>query len=307
MEVAKTSTTQIWDWKIMTATSTAQTAKKAGGIKGLTLGRSDTFHLDPSIIEIDPEFNARDFTTPENIEHVNTLAALIEAHGVKEPLRVYMRGDVPVCTNGESRLRAIAQLRDRGVIIASVPVQTEDRYSNDVDRLYTQTTSNSGKPFTPMEMSNHFRRLLNLGQTPDQIADKTAMDVRRVKQLLDLQTLPGAVQAMITSGTIKATLAMETFVATGRDETKTIDTLKGAVENAVAAGAKKVSKKFVGGEGGERKASPAKQMKTDRTELAAIFASADFADDADEDGKEITVITVTAEQAARIKAIFAVA
>jgi hypothetical protein len=95
---------------IMVAISTAaakSATKKIGGIKAITKGRSDTFHIDPMIIQIDPTFNARDFTTPENIAHVVFLEGSIENNGVKEPMKITMRGDVPFVTNGESRLRAI--------------------------------------------------------------------------------------------------------------------------------------------------------------------------------------------------------
>ena len=288
-----------------TATSTNSTAaKKAGGIKAITLGRSDIFMIDPRTMEIVPDFNARDFTTPENIAHVAWLADSIESEGVKEALRGYMDGSKFKVTNGESRLRAIQLLLDRGVEVTSVPARLEDRYSNDADRLYTQVTSNSGKAFTPLETSNLYRRMINLGQTEEQIAKRTATDVRRVKQVLGYQTLPSKVQSMIASGEIKATLAMETFIEKGRDEAATVEALTGAVENAKAAGATKVSKKYVGGTDGEKKASPAKQMKTERAFLADAFSEADFADDEDDQLGEITVITVSRADGLRIKEMF---
>jgi hypothetical protein len=291
---------------IMVAISTAaakSATKKIGGIKAITKGRSDTFHIDPMIIQIDPTFNARDFTTPENIAHVVFLEGSIENNGVKEPMKITMRGDVPFVTNGESRLRAIRNLAKRGVVVELVPVRLEDRYSNDADRLYTQVTSNSGKNFTPMETSHLYRRMIDLGQTPEQIATRTSMDVRRVKQILDYQTLPSEVQKMITSGTIKTSLAMETFVEQGRDEQATVNTLKAAIENAAEAGAGKVSRKFVGGKGGERKASKAKVAKDGLGALKDIFEKAIYAPDTDEDGTENVIITVSKIDEARIRQI----
>jgi ParB family chromosome partitioning protein len=291
----------------MVATSTADKAsgskKIVGGIKAISKGRSDTFHLDPALIQIDETFNARDFTTPENIAHVNFLENSIEHNGVKEPLKIAMRGDVPFVTNGESRLRAIRQLAKRGIVIETVPVRLEERYANDADRLYTQVTSNSGKNFTPMETSHLYRRMINLGQTVEQIAERTSMDVRRVKQILDYQTLPSEVQHMITSGTIKTSLAMATFVEQGRDEKATVETLKAAIDNAAEAGAPKVSRKFVGGTGGTKKASKAKVATDGIGALKAIFEKAQF--DADEDDKlgEVVIITVSKIDEARIRQI----
>ncbi len=297
------STIDHGETKMETATA-SQSKPSKGGIKGLMLGRNDIFRLSPASIDIDPTFNARDFTTPDNIAHVAWLADSIESEGVQEPMRGYVKGDRFVVTNGESRMRAIALLAKRGVVIESVPAQLEGRYSNDADRLYTQVTSNSGKAFSPMETSMLYRRMLNLGQTEQQIATRTGMDVRRVKQLLDLQSLPSEVQKMVSEGTVKTTLAMEIFIGNERDPAKTITAIKGAVENATVAG-KKVTKKFVGGENGEKKASPAKQLKLDCATMKEIFGAADFAEDEDEDGTAITVITVTRDQADQIKAILA--
>ena len=280
---------------------------KKGALGSMATSRSDVFMIDPALIQIDPDFNARDFTAPENIAHVAALARSIASEGVQEPLKIVMRGNVPFVTNGESRLRAIQSLASRSdedggpVVIEAVPVRQESKFSNDADRLYTQVTSNSGKTFTPMETSNLFRRALNIGQTEEQIATRTGMDVRRVRQILDYQTLPSAVQGMIGKGTIKVSLAMETFIANGRDEEKTLSALTGAVENAAAAG-KKVTKKYVGGSNGERKASPAKQMKQERAELSESFEGARFGE-VDGDGEVEIAFTVTAKEAARIKSI----
>jgi len=245
--------------------------KTKGGIKGLMKGRSDVFSIDPRVIEIDPTFNARDFTTPSNKAHVEWLEGSIEEEGVKEPLKIRMRGDVPVCTNGESRLRAIMNLIKRGVNIETVPVRTEDRASNDADRLMTQLTSNSGKRFETMEQSDLFAKMVKLGLDADTIAKRANMDKRRVQQLLDLQSLPIAVQKLIRSEKVSASLAMETFIKSGRDEAKTIADMEGAVENAVAAGRNKATKKHVGGEGGERKPSEGKRLKVERQQVIDLF------------------------------------
>lgn len=294
----------------MVATSTSEKVKgkaKTGvsSIKSISKGRTDTFHIDPNLIEIEEGFNARDFSTPDNQAHVLFLAGSIESEGVKEPLKIRMKGSVPVVTNGESRLRAIRYLatrpeKDGGpVIIETVPVRQEDRFSNDADRLYTQVTSNSGKNFTPLETSNLFRKMINLGQSEEEIAKRTSMDVRRVKQILGYQALPSAVHKMISDGTVKISLAMETFVDNGRDEAKTIEVLTGAIENATTAG-KKVSKSYVGGKGGERKASAAKTARDALAEIKAIFETLNFSLD-NEDGVETVIASMSKEKETRLR------
>lgn len=289
--------------------STVAATKKATGIKAITIGRSDTFAIAPADIAIDPDFNSRDFSLPDNVAHVDWLAGSIKSEGVKEPLLGYMgtTGDLAgkfVVTNGESRVRAIRKLLAEGHLIETVPARLENRYSNDGDRLMTQLTSNSGRPFTPLEMSNLFKRMINVGLDEKVISTRANMDVRRVRQILDYQTLPVEVQKMIGEGTVKATLAMEIFVGTNRDAEATVEKLKQAKTNADEAGKGRVTKAYVGGEGGERKRSDAKRLKDDMTSLKAIFAEADFCDDED-DGVEITMITLNRADADKLKALLA--
>jgi hypothetical protein len=272
----------------------ATPAKKTpNGIKGVIAGRVDLYMVPVNKIDIVPEFNARDFSTPENKAHVAWLADSIESEGIREPLRGYMGGDRFKVTNGECRLHAIKLLADRGVVIENVPVRLEERYSNDADRLYTQVTSNSGKGFTPLELSALFLRMCFLGQSEEDIAKRTATDIRRVKQLLDMQALPAKVKAMVADGTVSVSLAMETFATEGKDATKTYEVLTKAVENAKVAG-RKVTKKFVGGEGGERKPSKTVQMKRDLAEICEILtAPVDLTSDEEDD---LIIVSFSREQ-----------
>jgi hypothetical protein len=87
------------------------------GLASLAEGRTDLFRMNPSKIEIREGWNSRDFDHPDNVAHVEALAASIREVGIKEPLAGYMEGEVFILTNGESRLRAVRKLLAEGVEI----------------------------------------------------------------------------------------------------------------------------------------------------------------------------------------------
>ena len=279
----------------------ATPAKKAlTGIKAVISGRTDLYMVPVTNIDVIPEFNARDFSTPENVAHVEWLAESIASEGIKEPLLGYMDGTRFKVTNGECRMRAIAKLAEDGVVVENVPVRLEARYANDADRLYTQVTSNSGKNFTPMELSTLFLRMVFLGQSEEVIAKRTATDVRRVKQLLDYQSLPARVKDMVKDGTVSVSFAMETYHAEGRDSQKTHDVLTKTVENASVVG-RKATKKYAGGEGGEKKVGKATQMKRDYAEICEVLSSPFDLTSDDED--DLIIVSFTRDQWDKLNAL----
>jgi ParB/RepB/Spo0J family partition protein len=172
-------------------------------------GRFEGYRIDPRKIKTVSGWNQRDFNDPANIEHVNELSISIEQIGVKEPLKIYTEknGDI-FLTNGECRLRATMAAIARGVDIKTVPVLLEDRYSNEADRLFTQITSNQGKPFSSLEQAKVFKKLLDMGWIGKDIAAKAGISQARVSQVLDLLTLPEPIKAMVTNGQVSATMAV---------------------------------------------------------------------------------------------------
>ena len=191
--------------------------KKSGGIKDLADGRQDMFTVNPLLINIEPGWNCRDFTSPDNIAHVEALAHSIASDGVKEPMTVIWQDNKLVMRNGESRLRAVFYaINHLGVEIPWVPVRTEDRMASDVDQLVNQRLRNSGKPYMPLEDAALFSRLARLGLSPADIAKRFSLSPVRISQLLDLNagaTKP--IREMITAGKISAYFASTTIKAEG--------------------------------------------------------------------------------------------
>jgi hypothetical protein len=171
---------------VLDAAERAKAERGGTGIKGLMLGRSDTFDVSPFDIQVKPGFNGRDFSLPENQQHVLDLAASIAAKGVLQPLTVYYDAGTLWLSDGESRLRAtLHAINVLGAPIMSVPVRTEARGTNDAARVAGQLIRNSGKPFTPLEKASVVNRLLGFGWSVEQVASETGMTASNVRRLLD--------------------------------------------------------------------------------------------------------------------------
>lgn len=214
--------------------------------------RKEFYQIDPRKLQIKPDWNSRDFTDPTNLAHIEDLAKSIAENGVREPLKVYLEGDVPYVTNGECRLRAVMMLIERGTDIKAVPVLAEDKLANEADRLFTQFISNSGKPFGPIENAKLFKRLLDMGWQQNDVAKRTGFSGGRVSQLLQLLTLPVVLQKFITDGRASASMVLATYKKHNEDVALTVAELTGAVAIAEAEGRKRAMPKDTEG-GGEKK------------------------------------------------------
>lgn len=172
--------------------------------------------IDPRKLNIKPGWNSRNFDDPENIAHVDELARSIVAQGVKQPLTVSWSDDKVWIEDGECRWRATMRAIDvYKADIVAIPCRTEDKLVNDADKLVNQYIRNTGKPFSPMELSNHFKRLLGAGYEVKHIVEKTGLTAGRVSQILNLQTLPEPVKQMVTTGQVSASLAAKTVAEQG--------------------------------------------------------------------------------------------
>lgn len=196
-------------------------------LKDLADKRENLMFFDPRRLKIKPGLNGRDFTLPENIAHVEELAISIEEKGVIEPLKIFRETDDDIfIANGESRWRACMLLIERGVDVKMVPCLPEPRGTNDKDRLLNQIVSNSGKPFTALEVGGVIKRHLALGGTIGEIAKTLGKSASWVSQLVDFQAAPAEVHDAVKAGEISATLAAK---ITREEGPKAIKTVKSAI------------------------------------------------------------------------------
>ncbi len=183
----------------------------ASGIKAAAGGRSDLFRIDPRKLVIEEGWNCRDFTNPDNLEHIASLKISIAAKGVQEPLTARMDGDQIVITNGECRLRAVRELIADGVDVQLIPVQMEPRYASEVDHVESQIVRNSGKPLSPLEQSTVFIRLIALGRSEADLASVAGYTVERVRQIASLNTATEKTKKLVRTGRVSATMVQRSL------------------------------------------------------------------------------------------------
>lgn len=223
---------------------TEPASRKQGGIKDIALGRADIYRLAPNDLHVKEDWNSREECADLD-EHIDMLAQSIAAEGVKRPLVVYWEGGRAFVSDGHCRRRAVLRaIEVYGADIKSVPVMTEDRYSSEADRIFSQIIQNSGKPLTPFEQGKVYKRLLGLGWTENDIASKAGLSRTRVSQVLNLQAAPEPVQDMVRSGTISASLATQVMNGAEGPQQATKE-LQQAVEKAKAAGKTRATAKHL--------------------------------------------------------------
>lgn len=241
-------------------------------IKDISKGRTDLYRLDPRDLRVKPDWNNRDFTTPENMEHVESLAISIAEIGVKKAIEVEWKDNTPFITDGECRYRATMLAIERGADIKTVPVVLGEKFANEADKLFVQIVGNSGKPFTQLEQAKVFKKLLDMGWLQNEIAARSGISNGRVSQILELLTLPEPVKAMVAKGEVSASMAMLTVKAEGND--KATAKLATAVTAAKAEGKTRAMPKHTG----ERGPSALKIVK-DAIEQAILSGKLDESED----------------------------
>lgn len=214
-------------------------AEVGASIKSITKSRSNIYNVAPQDLHVKPGYNSRDFNDPTNVEYVDELARSIAAEGVKRPLEVFFEAGKCYVNDGECRWRgSIKAIETYKAELSTIPVQVVERHSNEADRVLNQYILNSGKPFTAMELSAHFKRLLALGKSQTEIATKTGLTNARISQILQLQTLPEPVKEMVVKQQVSASTAVAMVKEQGGSQAEVA--LKQGLEKAQADGRTKV-------------------------------------------------------------------
>lgn len=221
---------------------------KSGGIKVIAEGRSDVYQINPYRLEVEDCFNARNFDSPEVVEHIDGLARSIAQVGILRPLKVRNKGGRYFLRDGECRLRATYRaIEVYGAEIHAIPVIVQDRSASDADDVLSLIVENSGLNLTPLEQGSVYKRLQAFGWSINDIADKAGCTPTRVTQLLELQGVPEEVKKMIREGKVSSTLAGTVARQCEFDSEAMIRSLHEALKEAEKTGKKKVTAKNVKG------------------------------------------------------------
>ena len=162
--------------------------------------RSDRAYYDPRWIKIEPDWNARDLSSPAALAHIASLEESILADGVREAIKVkYDRATgVRTLVAGHCRLTACLNLIAKG---HDVKIPCEQVKGDEVELMIENLTQNAGLPLTQWEAGVEYRKLLRWGCTTADVARRVCKPLRYVTEAIALSTAPLEAKAMLSDGT----------------------------------------------------------------------------------------------------------
>lgn len=208
-------------------------------IKTLAESRGTLVNFDPRKLKVKQGLNARDFTDPASIEHVETICASIMARGFlnSRPLEIFSEGGDVFVSDGECRLRASMLAIERGLDLRTVPCVPEARGTSDAERFLNQNLSNGGRNLTLAEQGLNIKRAQSLGVPLDEIAKKLGRSVTYATHALDFMAAPAEVHKLVKEGKVSSTLAARVVRRDGPE--RGAKKLRSAVEKAAERGSTK--------------------------------------------------------------------
>lgn len=213
------------------------------GLKSVAQGSSDVHQIDPRILQVKNDWNVRDWTLQENIDHIEQLAQSIMAVGVKQPLTVIWQDNKVWIDDGECRYRACMLAIERGAPLKTVPCRAADRHADLVERRFNRFLANTGKQFNQLETAKDFKYFLDQGWQQGDIAKKAGISQSRVSQILALLSMPAPVKAMVANGSASVSLAAQVVREHGD---KAHEVLQDGLAAVQAEGGTKVTAASVG-------------------------------------------------------------
>jgi ParB-like chromosome segregation protein Spo0J len=205
--------------------------------------RRDYQMIDPRTIDIEPGFNARDYTLPENRAHLDRLKLLIiEAGRVNDPIIVRLNRETgrAIVIDGECRLRAVLELIAENVYPfteADMPCYPAPPGSDDeATRRFASLYANEGKSFSKWELGRGYQALFDLNISLTTIAKKTANSESFIRECIDLSNAPDELKQLLSSQAVSPAEAIR--VVRSADIPAAVSTLQAAVQEKKAKGLK---------------------------------------------------------------------
>lgn len=203
--------------------STLPTSLKALAAKQDGISRTDSFRIDPNLIELEKGFNLRE----ENDElkaHIDRLYHAMKAGASVPAVDVQIVDGVPKARDGHCRIRAAKRLRKEE---PDFTLECRQLRGNDVDALFHMMgTGTGGKALSPLEAGKGYLRAIKMGIKPAEIAARLGVSVVTVSNGLTLAEAPAEVQQMIAAGEVSATTARDAI----KQGTGGVEALKEAVK-----------------------------------------------------------------------------
>jgi hypothetical protein len=181
--------------------------KKRGASNSVT-------RINPYDLSVEPDFNVRDFTTPDMQKRVWELSQSVATIGVEKAILVYFTNNKLCVQCGETRLRAtLTAIELRGATnVRSVPIMFGVAGENDRDRYFRQWTDNDQHQPTHLEQGLLIKKMLRFAVGEEEaeirkIAARIGKPVVYIRTLLATQELPEEIQGHIRAGRMKPAFA----------------------------------------------------------------------------------------------------
>lgn len=201
--------------------------------------KSGTYFANPAHLHVKAGFNFRNFNSPKGIESIKRMAAeIVGESAITEPLKIFHEGNNPTfyIENGHRRFTglkyAIVHLDYRPANLR-IPVRMGAK-GNDVDRKFSQIRDNSGEKPSPLEMARIFADMMKLGGREEELAKRAGISKSRVISLLDMASIPAALQSYSESTDIEIadSFIHNLYRAVNRDSDRALNDLETAIRRA---------------------------------------------------------------------------
>lgn len=246
-------------------------AEEKLNIKKLASSKKSIYMIDPKDIYIDPEWNERNMSSPDTLKHIDDLAYSFSKVGIKDPVTVVSRDNQAALTDGYCRMAAIKVAAEKyDTVIKAVPVRIEERGTNEADHIAGMITRNSGRDLNTGEQAGVVKRLLVLGLTKDEIADKIGKTLTHVDNCMLLLEADPTILAYVRDGEVSSRFVLETVKAKGD---KALPVITKAIATAKGKGKTKATKRDA------PKTAPKIQWGTHGPECVSLLEALDRAYD----------------------------
>ncbi len=165
----------------------------------------------------------------------------IAENGIITPIRAYRDAENPemwFIIDGHRRHRAGMVLVNEGATIIVRVIPVDRKKISDESLVIDMVTTNTGKPLSPLELSEAVRRLISYGRKPKDIAKKFGWKTFVVKNLEMLGSAPTRIRNLISSNQLKYTVALD-FLRSSSDYNEAIEKIEQAFSVAKSEKIKK--------------------------------------------------------------------
>lgn len=213
-----------------------QFVKDSGGVT------KDYHQIDPRELQIRPDFNIRDLTTPVAREKLDILKAQIKAEGVLEPLEIEFDGNTPWINEGHRRLLVVMELIAEGQDFKTIPC-VQERQGTDPAKRNLHMLMRKKEDYEPLEYAAGVARQINVyGWDKADLARDLGFESKAsIDRYLEMLGMTDEVKEQVATGVASATLALK--VTRDTRDAKTDPKFAAEILAAAAAEQKALGKK----------------------------------------------------------------